>query len=92
MKRVLLGIAMLWLPSSAAIAEERTVTLAIDKMTCVLCPVTVKKAIERVEGVEQVSVDYRAKRATVRYDDTVTTVESVAEASANAGYPAHKAE
>jgi mercuric ion binding protein len=92
MKQLLLGIALLWLSSSAATAEERTITLAIDRMTCALCPITVEKAIERVEGVEQVSIDYGTKRATVRYDDAVTSVENVAEASTNAGYPAHKVE
>jgi len=92
MKHLLLGLALLWLSSSIATAEELTVTLAIDRMTCVLCPVTVEKAIGRVDGVKQVSVDYGTKRATVRYDDTVTSVERVAEASTNAGYPARKVE
>jgi copper chaperone CopZ len=57
MKHLLLGIALLWLSSSAAAAEDRTVTLDIGKMTCGLCPITVEKAIERVAGVKQVSVD-----------------------------------
>jgi len=91
-KQLLLGIVLLSLSSSAATAEEQIVTLAIDKMTCVLCPITVKKAIEEVEGVKHVSVDYGTKRATVRYEDTVTSLERVAEASTNAGYPARKVE
>lgn len=89
MKRLLLfGIVLTTLTSSAAFAEEKTVTLAIEKMNCALCPITVTKAIENVEGVNQVSVDYDNKRATVRYDEAITTWEKIAEASTNAGYQA----
>ncbi len=83
---------MLTLSSSLTVAEEQTVTLAIDKMTCPVCPITVTKAIEKVKGVIQVSVDYGTKQATVRYDDALANWEKVAEASTNAGYPAHRSE
>ena len=74
--------------SGAAIAEQQTVTLAVEKMTCALCPFTVSKALESVEGVTAVDVDYDSKTAEVTFDDAVTDVNTVAEASTNAGYPA----
>jgi len=83
-------IVLIAIRSAVAEAEEQTVVLAIDNMTCALCPVTVRKAIERVEGVKNVSVGYGAKRATVRYDDAVTSLDKVANASTNAGFPASK--
>ena len=74
--------------SGTALAEQQTVTLAVEKMTCALCPLTVSKAIENVEGVTSVDVDYASKTAEVTFDDAITDVNTVAAASTNAGYPA----
>jgi len=77
------------LVSAAQAAEaEQTATFDVPGMTCALCPVTVRKAMEGVEGVRQVEVDFDARTATVVFDSSVTTVEAIAAASANAGYPA----
>lgn len=69
-------------------ARAQTVKLAIDNMTCALCPVTVKKAIAGVNGVEAVKVDFNAKTATVRFDPSRATIAAIAAASTRAGYPA----
>jgi mercuric ion binding protein len=74
-------------PSGAALAASRTVTLAVKNMICAVCPLTVKKALEHVAGVQQVSVSYADKTATVQFDDTATTVGQLTEATKNAGYP-----
>lgn len=92
MKQLVFGLVLLSLSSLEGTAAEQTATLTIDKMTCALCPITVKKALEKVEGVKQVSVDYETKRAMVRYDDATTTLEIITQASTNAGFPASKAE
>lgn len=78
---------------SAAVqaATIETATFAIDNMTCALCPLTVKTAMERVDGVRSVSVDFGAKTATVTFDPAVATNEAIAAASAGAGYPARPA-
>jgi len=48
-----LGIAMV--TSTASLAGElKTITLSVDKMTCNMCPITVKKALRKVEGVSEV--------------------------------------
>lgn len=80
---------LLLLPSaSVAAAAERTVTLAVENMTCALCPITVRTAIERVTGVKDVQVDFETKTAVVVFDDADATVQDIAEASRQAGYPA----
>ncbi|GAB4124161.1 MAG: hypothetical protein Kow00104_08590 [Rhodothalassiaceae bacterium] len=61
---------------------------AISNMTCALCPITVKKAMEGVAGVKSVAVDFDAKTATVVFDPAVTNADAIAAASTNAGYPA----
>lgn len=70
------------------IAAAQTATFAIENMTCALCPVTVKKAMEGVAGVKSVAVDFDAKTATVIFDSSVTTPDAIAAASTNVGYPA----
>ncbi|HEX9808794.1 MAG TPA: mercury resistance system periplasmic binding protein MerP [Alphaproteobacteria bacterium] len=81
----LLGTLAFTVPAMAA---ERTVTLAVENMTCVSCPYIVKRAMERVPGVSKVDVSYADKTAIVTFDDAKTTAEVIARASANVGYPA----
>lgn len=69
-------------------ATERTASFSVENMTCEACPITVRKAMERVEGVKSVQVDFDTKTATVVFDPSVTTVEAIAAASTNVGYPA----
>lgn len=45
--------------------QDRTLDLSIRGMTCLDCARHVTSALERVEGVESASVDYRAGRARV---------------------------
>lgn len=70
------------------VAAEQTVTMDIEKMTCALCPLTVRKAMERVDGVHDVEVDFDSKIATVTFDDSETTASAIAQASTEVGYPA----
>ena len=71
--------------------NDRTTTFAVDKMTCAACPITVKMAMERVDGVKTVEVDLQAKSATVTYDPSVVTPDAIGQTSTNAGYPAKPA-
>lgn len=82
---LLLLIAAMALPAWAA---TRTATLSIPGMTCAACPVTVKHALSKVSGVEEVSILLDKKEALVTYDDARTNVKALADATANAGYPA----
>jgi len=85
-------LALLALAAAAAplAAAPRTVTLAVDNMTCAACPITVKKAIARVDGVSKVDVSYERREAVVTFDDAKASVERIAKASADAGYPARE--
>ena len=74
--------------ASTAFAGERTITFAVDNMTCASCPYIVKSSMEGVLGVAKVAVSFRAKTATVTFDDAKTNPATIAAASMNAGYPA----
>jgi mercuric ion binding protein len=74
--------------AGATAAEPQSATFAIDNMTCALCPVTVRKAMAGVSGVQSVSVDFETKTARVLFDPAVTDTAAIAAAATNAGYPA----
>ena len=75
--------------ASGAFAGERTMTFAVENMTCASCPYIVKSSMAAVPGVATVAVSFKAKTATVTFDDMKTSADAIAAASANAGYPAH---
>ena len=50
-------------------------------------PFTVKKALNKVEGVESIEVNLEKKETVVTFDDAKTQVEALLEAIKNAGYP-----
>ncbi len=77
---------------TAAEATEATAQFSIENMTCATCPISVRKAMKRVDGVKSVEIDYEAKTATVVYDSAVTTPTDIAAASTNVGYPATELE
>lgn len=69
-------------------AATKTVTLSVPGMTCAACPITVKKALTKVDGVQKVEVSYQKREAVVTFDDAKTRVEALTQATENAGYPA----
>ena len=74
--------------SSLAMADVQTVTLDVPGMTCSSCPITVKKALSKVDGVQQVKASFEKREAVVTFDDKKTSVEKLSLAVTNAGYPA----
>lgn len=90
MKNVLLAIlSVVGLGiATAAFSAEQTVSMDVDKMTCALCPITIRKAMELVDGVQTVEVNFKSKKATVVFDDSKTSASEIAQASTDIGYPA----
>lgn len=81
------ALALSVVASSAAIAAERTVKLAVQNMYCAACPHTVKSSLQAVPGVKTVSVSFADKTAIVTFDDAKTNVKALTSATTNAGYP-----
>jgi mercuric ion binding protein len=78
---------LLFVSSGAAMAEQRTVTLAVENMFCEACPYMVKKTIERVSGVSKVTVSFKEKTAVVVFDDARVQVNDLTNAATKAGFP-----
>lgn len=68
-------------------AATQTVTLSVPGMTCSACPITVKKAISKVDGVSKVDVTFETREAVVTFDDAKTSVQKLTKATEDAGYP-----
>lgn len=87
MKKLITVIALSAALSAPVWAATQTVTLSVSGMTCATCPITVKKALNKVAGVENIEVNLEKKEAVVTFDDAKTKVEALLEATKNAGYP-----
>ena len=74
--------------SQSAPVHVQIASFAIANMTCPTCPITVKTAMSKVNGVRSVKVDLSSKTARVEFDPKVTDAAAIATASTNAGYPA----
>ncbi|ASK89652.1 heavy-metal-associated domain-containing protein [Sphingorhabdus sp. SMR4y] len=71
-------------------ATLQTASFSVENMTCATCPITVRRAMEGVAGVHDVTIDYETKTATANFDPARTTAGAIAAASTNAGYPAER--
>ena len=86
MRRLLLAAALV-VPLTVLAAEPQTVVLDVQNMTCELCPITVKKALDKVPGVAGIKIDLAKKTATVKFDPQRANVAALIKATTNAGYP-----
>jgi mercuric ion binding protein len=87
MKKILCAAVAMLVLASPVWAESKTVTLNVSNMTCVTCPLTVKLALTKVEGVSKAAVDFDKKEAVVTFDDGRTNVTALIKATTDAGYP-----
>lgn len=86
MRKLLIAV-LAALPLAAPAAAPNTVTLDVRNMSCEVCPITVRKSLEKLPGVSGVKVDFERKTATVTYDPDQVRPETLSKATTNAGYP-----
>jgi Cu+-exporting ATPase len=65
-----------------------TVTIPIGGMTCAACSARVEKAVGRLAGVEDASVNLATEKATVTYNPSIIRLSAIKEAIGKAGYQA----
>jgi periplasmic mercuric ion binding protein len=87
MKSLTLLIAAFTVSAAALAGSPRTAALDVSNMDCAVCPITVRKALEKVPGVDTAKVDFKTKRAVVVFDPSRTTPEALTKATADAGFP-----
>ncbi len=74
-------------PLASRTSQTATVALAVEKMHCDTCPITVDKSLRQVPGVLDAQVTIEPPQAIVSYDPTQATVDDLIAATTNAGYP-----
>jgi mercuric ion binding protein len=87
LKAMLVGVVAALMLTAPAWASPKTVTLNVPGMTCPACPVTVRKALEKVSAVSKIDVLYEKKQVVVTFDDSKTNTDALVKATTNAGYP-----
>jgi len=73
--------------TAAIAATPQTVILDVRNMTCPVCPITVRKALERVPGVSEAKVDFDKQTVTVKFDPDKAASAALIKATTDAGYP-----
>jgi copper chaperone len=66
--------------------DMATATITVKGMTCSGCVNSVTKALKSVDGVQEANVDLQGQKATVTFNDTVTSVQALKQAVEDAGY------
>lgn len=72
--------------SQVAAVANKTITLAVEGMTCTGCENTVKEAVGGVEGVAEVVASHTEGSAIVKFDSTLTDIKAISIAITDAGY------
>ena len=72
-------------------SENARVTIPIGGMTCAACARRVEKAIGKLEGVEETSVNFATEKAMVTYDPQTVRLSAIRGAIEKAGYQALEA-
>lgn len=73
-------------------AAQQTVSLKIEKMDCPSCPFMIKRALEKIDGVESASVSMETKISAVNFDDEKTSVDEFIATTTELGFPSNEIE
>ncbi|HFI0811211.1 TPA: heavy metal translocating P-type ATPase [Streptococcus suis] len=63
-------------------------TLAIEGMTCATCALTVEKALNKLDGIQNASVNLATEKATIQYNPAHLSLSDIETAVEKAGYKA----
>ena len=86
---IIVATMMTALTLTPAFAASKTVTLSVPTMDCEICPITVKKALDKVKGVSRIDVDPKKRIVVATFDDIQTSAAALTETTQNVGYPSH---
>lgn len=87
MRRLITLCVALLLSSPVLAGAIKTTVLDVQNMTCALCPIAVRKSLEKVAGVAEAKVDFDKKTATVKFDADKVSAAALIKATTDAGYP-----
>jgi copper chaperone CopZ len=65
---------------------NKTITLAVEGMTCEGCENTVKESVEKLPGIASATASFKDKTAVVAFDSTLTKTDDISKAITDVGY------
>ncbi len=65
---------------------NKTITLAVEGMTCTGCENTIQEAVTKIQGVTAVKASHLDSTAVVSFDPSKTSVSAIGDAITEAGY------
>jgi mercuric ion binding protein len=60
----------------------------VEGMTCAACPLTVKTAVKKLEGIQKVTASLEDRSAVVEFDSDKTTTDAIKNMIDSVGYKA----
>ncbi|MEI6747697.1 MAG: cation transporter [Bacteroidales bacterium] len=71
---------------ASKIQASKTITLAVEGMTCEGCESTVKESVEKLPGIASATASFKEKTTIVTFDSTLTKVADISKAITDVGY------
>jgi Cu+-exporting ATPase len=68
------------------LGRTQTITLSVGGMSCASCVATVEKALNRLPGVKNATVNFAIEKAIVEFDPKISPVPSLEKAVTEVGY------
>jgi periplasmic mercuric ion binding protein len=72
--------------STTTAVANKTVTLAIEGMTCTGCENTIQEAVTKIDGVKSIKASHLDSTAVVSFDESKTSIAAIGDAINEAGY------
>ncbi len=88
MSKVVVAILMIAGIGRAEIASAEQACYEVQGMTCATCGITVKSAVKKIKGVQEVKASVEKKDAVVQFDSNQTNVDAIKKAINDIGYKA----
>ena len=78
--------------SGSVMAKEmsQTVCYAVEGMTCATCAITLKAAVNKLDGIVQVDASVKKKNAIVKFDPKKVSPEAISEKIDSVGYKSNQ--
>lgn len=65
---------------------NKTITLAVEGMTCTGCENTVKASVEKIPGIASASASFKDKTVVIAFDSTRAGINDMSTAITSVGY------
>jgi mercuric ion binding protein len=72
--------------STTTAVADKTITLAIEGMTCTGCENTIQEAVTKIDGVKSIKASHLDSTAVVSFDESKTSIAAIGDAINEAGY------